>query len=182
MNNKTRMITTVGAMSALSVLLVFFIHFPIFSAVPFLEYDPADILIYLVTYVFGIPTGLIMTAIVSVLQGVTVSAGSGIVGIIMHFVATGTYVLIAGIISRINSEKKTVLVISTFSATVVTTAVMMLWNLVVTPLFMGATVEQVIAILYLIVLFNIIKTGVNGIIAAILVKPTKKIINIQTKK
>ena len=32
-----------GLLVAISIVLVYFIHFPIFPAVAFLEYDPADI-------------------------------------------------------------------------------------------------------------------------------------------
>ena len=39
----TRKLTTIAILTALSVCFVALIHFPIFPAVAFLEYDPADI-------------------------------------------------------------------------------------------------------------------------------------------
>ena len=42
-NNRTMRLVKMGAMVALSVALVYLIHFPIFPAVAFLEYDPGDI-------------------------------------------------------------------------------------------------------------------------------------------
>lgn len=174
-NNKIGFITLVGVMSAISIVLAIFIHFPIIPSVPFLEYDPADILIYLVTFVIGLPAGLIMTVIVSIIQGLTVSLGSGIIGIIMHIVATGTYVLFAGMITNKNHKMFTV-AIATGAGILGTTLIMIPWNIIITPIFMGGTVEEVFAILALIILFNIIKAGVNGILAALLVKPTDKLL------
>ncbi len=57
-----------GALVALSVVLVYLIHFPIFPAVPFLEYDPADIPILIGTFTFGPVTGMILTIVTSVIQ------------------------------------------------------------------------------------------------------------------
>ena len=40
---KTVKMVKMGVMVAISVAMVYLVHFPIFPAVPFLEYDPADI-------------------------------------------------------------------------------------------------------------------------------------------
>ena len=50
---KTRRIITIAVLAAISVVLVALIHFPIFPAVAFLEYDPADIPILIGTFAFG---------------------------------------------------------------------------------------------------------------------------------
>ncbi|MEG2939406.1 MAG: ECF transporter S component, partial [Oscillospiraceae bacterium] len=99
-HKKTKKLATLGMLAAISIVLVSLIHFPIFPAVPFLEFDPADIPIFIGTFAFGPIWGLILTAVVSVIQGVTVSSASGIYGIIMHFAATGAFVIVAGCIYR----------------------------------------------------------------------------------
>ena len=43
MNEKVRKLVTMAMLAALSIVLVYVIHFPIFPAASFLEYDPADI-------------------------------------------------------------------------------------------------------------------------------------------
>ena len=48
-----------------------------------MEYDPADIPILIGAFAFGPAAGLALTAVTALIQGVTVSAGSGIYGIIM---------------------------------------------------------------------------------------------------
>ena len=54
---------------AISVALVYLIHFPIFPAVAFLEYDPADIPILIGTFVFGPLSGIVLTVVTSVITG-----------------------------------------------------------------------------------------------------------------
>ena len=99
---KTVRLAKMGMLVAVSIVLVYFIHFPIFPAVAFLEYDPADIPILIGTFAFGPLAGVILTVVTSVVQGVTVSAASGLYGIIMHIIATSVLVLVAGIIYKYN--------------------------------------------------------------------------------
>ena len=73
---KTVKMVKMGVMVAISVAMVYLVHFPIFPAVPFLEYDPADISILIGTFAFGPEAGLVLTVVTAVVQGLTVSAGS----------------------------------------------------------------------------------------------------------
>ena len=88
----TRKITGIALLSALAVVLLYIpgLRFPIFPMAPFLEYDACDIPIMFATFAYGPISGLIVTFIVSVIQGTTISAGSGIYGILMHIIATGS--------------------------------------------------------------------------------------------
>ena len=45
----TRKLTTLAMLAALAIVLVALIHFPLVPAAPFLEYDPADIPIFIGT-------------------------------------------------------------------------------------------------------------------------------------
>ncbi|NLN97988.1 MAG: ECF transporter S component, partial [Eubacteriaceae bacterium] len=50
---QTKRLTEMAVLAAMSIILVATIHFPIFPAAPFLEYDPADIPIFIGTFMFG---------------------------------------------------------------------------------------------------------------------------------
>ena len=167
--NKTRRLTTLGLLGALSVLLVTFIHFPIFPAAPFLEYDPADIPILIGTFAFGPLGGLVMTVVTSVIQGLTVSAQSGPYGIIMHIIATGTFVLVAGLIYRNHKSKKKA-IIALIAGVLAMTAIMLPANLIITPIFMGLPRDAVVALLPFILAFNFVKAGINAVITFFLYK------------
>ncbi len=170
----TRKLTTMGLLAAVSIILVWIIHFPIFPATAFLEYDPADIPIIIAAFLYGPLSGFLLTVITAVIQGVTVSAGSGVYGIIMHILATGCYVIVAGLI---HSRWKTIkgMVCALACGTLSTTALMGAANLVITPLFMGVPVSAVISLLWpCIIPFNLIKIAANSILAAVLFKALER--------
>ena len=168
-----RQLTQMAVFAAIAIILVYFIHLPIFPAVSYLEYDPGDIPIILGTFMFGPAAGLALTFVVCVVQGVTVSAQNGIVGIAMHFLATGSYVIVAGLIYR---KEKSVpfAVIAMFAGTLVMCGTMVLWNLLITPVYLGVPRSVVIGVMPYIASFNLIKAGGNSVIAFIVFKALGK--------
>lgn len=158
-----------GLLVAISVVLVYFVHFPIFPAVAFLEYDPADISIIIGTFAFGPLAGIILTVVTSLIQGLTVSAASGLYGIIMHIIATGTFVLVAGNIYRVKKSKKGA-IIALVAGTVSMAIIMVFANLVITPMFMGVPRGVVWNLMPFIIAFNAIKAGINSIVTFFLYK------------
>ncbi|WP_066646878.1 ECF transporter S component [Christensenella timonensis] len=164
----TRNITSIAVMAALSIVLVYLIRIPMF--LPFLEYDPADIPIFITTFAFGPGIGFMLTVVVSVLQGVTVSASSGMIGIAMHILATGSFVLVAGNIYKRNKTRKNA-VAALVAGVGAWTAMMVLWNIIMTPLFMGVPREQVLLLIVPAILpFNLIKAGINATVTFALYK------------
>ena len=158
--SKASLLAKMGMMVAISIVLVTFIHFPIFPVVGFLEYDPADIPILIGTFAFGPLGGLVMTVVTSVIQGLTVSAQSGPYGIIMHIIATGTFVLVAGLIYRNHKSKKKA-IIALIAGVLAMTAIMLPANLIITPIFMGLPRDAVVALLPFILAFNFVKAGIR---------------------
>lgn len=168
-NKKTVRLAKMGMLVAISIVLVYFIHFPIIPALSFLEYDPADIPIFIGTFAFGPLGGIALTIITSLIQGLTVSAHSGAYGIIMHIIATGTFVLVAGNIYKRHKTRKGAVI--SLAVGIAAWVVMMFFaNLFITPLFMGVTREIVLQLMPLILLFNLIKAGVNSIVTFFLYK------------
>ena len=166
---KTVRLAKMGMLVAVSIVLVYFIHFPIFPAVAFLEYDPADIPILIGTFAFGPLAGVILTVVTSVVQGVTVSAASGLYGIIMHIIATSVLVLVAGIIYKYNKTRKGA-VIALLCGVAAMTAVMIGANMIITPIFMGVPRDVVWDLMPFIAGFNAIKAGINAVVTFILYK------------
>ena len=152
-----------GAMVAISVVLVYLIHFPIFPAVAFLEYDPADIPILIGTFAFGPLAGVALTAVTSLVQGLTVSAGSGFYGILMHIIATSALTTVAGTVYYTRKTKRTAL-IGLLLGMAVMALIMIPANMVITPAFMGVPAGTVWSLMPFIIAFNVIKAGINGII------------------
>jgi len=179
MKIKTKQLTQMAVLAAMSILLVYLIRFPIFPAAPFLEYDPADIPIFIGAFLFGPVGGLVLTGVVCVLQGLTVSSASGIIGILMHFFATGAFILVAGNIYKRNRTRKGAVIGLSFGV-VAMTITMVIWNILLTPFFLGIPVEAVLPmILPIIVPFNIIKAGTNAAITFMVYKSVGKVLGLE---
>ncbi len=159
-----------GMLTALSVVLVYLVRFPIFPAAAFLEYDMADVPILIGTFLYGPLWGLILTAVVSVLQWLLVSPNGMWVGAVMHFCATGSYVLAAGLIYRRSRTQKGALLGMGVGA-LLQLLMMIPMNLVFTVRFYGIPRETVLALLpAAIIPFNAIKAVVNSLITFFLYK------------
>lgn len=165
----TLRLAKMGMLVAISIVLVYFIHFPIFPAVAFLEYDPADIPVLMGTFAFGPLAGVLLTVVTAVIQGATVSAASGAYGIIMHVIATGTMVLVAGLIYRRNKTRKGA-VIALVCGVIAWVIVMIGANMVITPLFMGVPRSVVWDLMPFIAAFNFLKAGINAVVTFLLYK------------
>lgn len=170
-NQKTNSakIAKMAMLVAISIVLVMIIHLPIFPAVAFLEYDPADIPILIGAFAFGPVAGIILTVVTSVIQGLTVSASSGLYGIIMHIIATSVLVLASSLIYTHKKTKMTA-VIGLVTGTALMAVVMFFANMVITPAFMGLPLAAVMEVMPFIVLFNIVKAGINSVVTFIVYK------------
>ncbi len=172
----TRQMVGMAMLAAISIAFVSVIHFPLFPAAAFLEYDPADIPILIGTFAYGPIAGFLLTVVVSLIQGTTVSAASGPIDIVMHIVATGSCTLISGTIYQKMKTKKGA-AIALVVGVITMTLAMVLMNLILTPLFMGAPIEAVIAMLVPIIIpFNLLKYSINCLITFLLYKSISHIL------
>lgn len=177
MNKNLKKLTVMGMLCAVSVVLVYFIHFPLFPSAPFLEYDPADIPILIGAFSFGPVAGFLLTVITSLIQGFTVSSASGLYGILMHIISTGSFCLTSGIIYKLNRTKKGA-ALSLAVGTVAMTLVMIPANLFITPLFMGTPTSVVAGLLLpAIIPFNFVKAAANAVITFLLYKRISQLWN-----
>ncbi len=171
MNITTRKLVNIAMLSALSVILIFLLRFPLVAAAPFLEYDPGDIPMLIGSFSFGPLAGMFIVVVASIIQGLTVSAGSGWIGIVMHIIASGTFVLTAGLIYKKIHTKKGAL-ISLICGSLAMALIMIPTNLFFTVKFWGMPLETVKAlILPGIIPFNLIKAGINSVAVFLLYKP-----------
>jgi riboflavin transporter FmnP len=174
--NTVDRLVKLGMLTAISVILVYVIHFPIFPAATFLEYDMADVPILIGTFLYGPWWGLGLTALVSLLQWLLVSPQSGWVGALMHFCATGSYVIAAGLIYRKYRSLKGAIA-GMVVGSVLQTAMMVPMNLIFTVHVYGMPKDVVTAMLpTVIVPFNAIKAVVNSLITFVLYKHVEKLL------
>lgn len=173
---KTKKMAAMAMMVAISVTLVYLIHFPIMPMVPFLEYDPADIPILVGTFAFGPMAGWMLTIVTSLVQGLTVSAGSGFYGILMHIIATSVFVVTAGTVYYGRKTRQTAL-IGLLVGMAAMALVMIPANMIITPAFMSVPAGTVWDLMPFIVAFNVIKAGINGMVTFYIYKRISNVLH-----
>ena len=97
-NSKTKKITVIGLLCAMAMVLNLLISFPIVPAVPFLKFDPKDIIIVIGGFMYGPMTALIISAITSVLE--LLFRGGTILDVLMNMIASCTYACTAAFIYK----------------------------------------------------------------------------------
>ena len=174
MENKTNKLVRIAVLSALSIVLVMLIKFPIIPSAPFLEYEPGDVPMLVAAFMYGPLAGLVMTVIVSTIQAFTVSAAAGWVGLVMHVIATGTLVVVSGAIyKRFHTFKGAFAALAAGSLCMV--LVMIPSNLFFSVRFYGIPYDAVMAMLPTAILpFNLIKSLANSLIVILVYKPLSR--------
>lgn len=168
MNNsvKLKRLCVTAMMCAVAMVLVFCVRIN----VQFLTMDIKDAVLCVVSLLFGPIYGLCSSAVVAFLEYITVS-GTGIYGLIMNFISSASFTMVAGFVyyRRRNIKAATVgLVLSVVFMTVF----MLIANLLITPFYMQTTSEAVVElILPLLLPFNILKGALNAALTLIIYKP-----------
>lgn len=165
--SKGKMIAAMAMLTALAVVADIFLRLP--NIAGFLTYEPKDVILTIGAFIFGPVAGLIMALVVCTVEMVTVSS-TGVIGLLMNFLASATFV---GVASVIYYRKKTMsrAVIGLAAGSLSMTAVMLLWNYIMTPIFMGVPREAVLDMfLPVLIPFNGIKALLNSALVLLLYK------------
>lgn len=167
MNSKTKKITTIAMLSAIAYLVMVIGRVPV---VLFLKYDPKDIIITLGGLIWGPLNAFTVSVIVSLIEMFTVS-GTGIWGCVMNIISTCSFACTAAVIYK---KKHTLsgAVIGLVAGSLAMIGVMLLWNYLITPIYMGYPREKVAGMLLPYFLpFNALKAGLNAGFTFLLYKP-----------
>lgn len=167
MNQKTKNITILGMLCALAYLAVVVGRIPL---VLFLKYDPKDVIIVIGGLIMGPFASFMISLVVSLVEMVTIS-DNGIIGCIMNIISSCSFACTAAYIYKRRHSLRGA-VVGLLSGYVLMVGVMMLWNYLITPLYMGYPREAVVALLLPAFLpFNLIKGGINVALTMLLYKP-----------
>lgn len=167
MDGKTKKLTTLGMLSAIAFALVVVGRIPV---VLFLKYDPKDVIIAIGGMLYGPLSAFIISAAVSFVEMFTIS-DTGIIGFIMNVISSCAFACTAAYIYKKDRTLKGA-VIGLVSGAAVMVAVMLLWNYLVTPIYMGYPRQAIVDLMLPAFLpFNLIKGGLNAAITMLLYKP-----------
>ena len=163
---RTRRLVVMAMFTALAFAAVAFIRIPVMM---WLSYEPKDVLLTIGAFLLGPIEGLIMIVVVALLELVTIS-NTGAIGLIMNIFSSCLFVCTASIIYHRKRSLSGAL-IGLIGGALLATGGMILWNYLITPLYMETTRQQVAGLLIPLFLpFNLLKTALNATLTMLLYK------------
>jgi riboflavin transporter FmnP len=154
-------------LAAMAYIMVSLIRIPV---VLFLKYEPKDVVVTIGGFLLGPMASFIVSLVVSLLEMVTISE-TGPIGCLMNLLSTCAFSCTAAVLYK---RKHTLggAVSGLVIGSVFMVGVMLLWNWLITPLYMGVdrnTVEGMLLPVFLP--FNALKAGLNSAMVMLLYKP-----------
>ncbi len=164
----TKRTVLLGMLAAVSYLTVMLIRIPVVS---FLKYEPKDVIIVIAGFLYGPAACAVISGIVSLVEMLTLSQ-TGPIGCLMNFLSTCAYACTAAWIYRRYHTRRGA-VLSLLGGTLLMVGIMLLWNWLITPLYMTGTSRADVAAMLLPVFlpFNLFKGGLNSALTLLLYKP-----------
>ncbi len=137
----------------------------------FLQMDLKDTVICIGAFLFGPLSAAVISIVVAVVEMFTVS-DTGPIGCIMNVLATCAFCCTAAFVYKKFHTRKGA-VIGLALGTVCLTVVMLLWNYLITPIYMGMDREEIVVPMLIPVFlpFNLVKGGLNMALILLLYKP-----------
>ena len=154
-------------LAAIAYMIVALVRIPV---VLFLKYEPKDVIITIGGFILGPAASFITSLLVSLLEMVTISE-TGPIGCLTNLLSTCSFACTAAFIYKKQHTLKGA-VIGLVVGTVFMVVVMLLWNWLITPMYMGTPRSAVEALLLPAFLpFNALKGGLNSALTLVLYKP-----------
>lgn len=162
-----RKMVLLAMLAAIAYLIVALIRIPV---VLFLSYEPKDTVITIAGFLLGPMASLIISLIVSLVEMVTISS-TGPIGALMNLLSTCSFACVAALIYK-KKHNLWGAIWGLLAGTISMIAVMLLWNWLITPLYMGVPRSVIVPMLLPTFLpFNALKAGLNSALVLGLYKP-----------
>ncbi len=167
---KIRRMTVIAMISAIAYVLMVMVRIPV---VMFLKYEPKDIIIVIGGFIYGPMAALSASLLVSFVEFFTVS-DTGFIGLIMNVLSTCSFACTAALVYKAYKNIKGA-VAGLVIGTVVMCIMMLLWNYLITPLYMNVPRTEVVKLLLPVILpFNVLKGVLNSVVTFLIYKPVVK--------
>lgn len=162
-----KQLVLLAMLAAMAYVIVSVVRIPV---ILFLKYEPKDVIITIGGFLLGPMAAFITSLVVSLLEMVTIS-DTGPIGCLMNLISTCSFACTAAFIYK---RKHTLrgAVMGLAAGWIFMVGVMLLWNWLISPLYMGvdrATIETMLLPMFLP--FNLLKGGLNSAIVLLLYKP-----------
>lgn len=167
-SKKLQRLTLAAVLSALSLVLMATIRFPIFPAAPFYEMEFSDVPILVCSGILGPVYSIVSLFIVCLIQTLFFSSSSGFIGFVMHFVSSGLMIIVVYLVRKHIKGIKGI-VFSDVCGVIIMTLIMIPMNMWLVSEFMNIDAKGFVeGFLVVCVCFNLIKATTNVLIYTIL--------------
>lgn len=165
--NKLKKLILIAMIAAIAFITVSLIRIPV---VLFLSYEPKDVIITIGGFLLGPLASFICSFLVSLLEMLTIS-DTGPIGAVMNLISTCSFACTAAIIYK-KKRSLSGAIVGLAAGSVAMIGIMLLWNYLITPLYMGVPREQLAGMLVPVFLpFNALKAGFNTALTLTFYKP-----------
>ena len=157
----------IAMLAAIAYVIVAFIRIPV---VLFLKYEPKDVIITIGGFLLGPLAAFITSLVVSLVEMVSIS-DTGPIGALMNLLSTCSFACTAAIFYK-KRHTLSGAIWGLLLGSIVMVGAMILWNWLITPLYMGverSAVEDMLIPMFLP--FNLLKAGLNTAFVLFLYKP-----------
>ena len=164
----TKKMVLLAMLAAVAFMLVALIRIPV---VLFLSYEPKDVIITIGGFLLGPMASFLISLVVALVEMVTIST-TGPIGCLMNLLSSACFACTAAFVYK-KKRSITGAVLGLVLGSVMMIATMLLWNWLITPLYMTGTSRSDIAAMLVPVFlpFNALKAGFNSALTLILYKP-----------
>ena len=157
----------IAMLAAIAYVIVALIRIPV---VLFLKYEPKDVIITIGGFLLGPMAAFVTSLVVSLVEMVSIS-DTGPIGALMNLLSTCSFACTAALFYK-KRHTLSGAILGLLLGSVVMVAAMLLWNWLITPLYMGVERSAVEGMLIPMFLpFNLLKAGLNSALVLVLYKP-----------
>ena len=168
MNQNVKKMVLLAMLSAVAFMLVALIRIPV---VLFLSYEPKDVVITIGGFLLGPMASFVISLLVALVEMVTIST-TGPIGCLMNLISSAAFACTAAFVYK-KRHSLSGAVLGLIAGSVTMIALMLLWNWLITPLYMTGTSRSDVAAMLLPIFlpFNALKAGFNSALTLMLYKP-----------
>lgn len=162
----TKRLVGMAMFAALAYGVTFVFRIP----VEFLTFDAKDAVLTIASFIYGPVSAIIMSLIPALIEFITISS-TGFWGFLMNFASSACFSFTASVIYKYKRSFNGA-IIGLYASVLATTALMMVLNILVTPIYMKVPREVVLNLLPTLLLpFNFAKALMNSAITMLIYKP-----------
>jgi riboflavin transporter FmnP len=168
--NKTKYIASLGVFCAFAYVLSYLGNVVPIRFAGFLSFDFKDAIIVIAGFALGPLATVAITLVVSFIEMITISQ-TEFIGFVLNVLSSTCFALIPAIIYKKNRTFKSA-IISLGISSALTIVAMLLWNYLITPIYMKVPREAVVGMLLPVFLpFNALKCLINTSLVVFFYKP-----------